>query len=107
MADPNLPQHRLHRRRARGIERMLTTIRIDKRLHKVLKAYAELRDLNLSGLLEDLAAAAILGEPPLPEADRDPVRRLCDLCGLDPQDLKAKARPRPLRRPAGRPEAED
>jgi hypothetical protein len=46
------------------IERVQTGIRIEKRLLKVLKALAELKDLSLGDLLEGIVLHAFDGKPP-------------------------------------------
>ena len=46
------------------IERVQTGIRMEKRLLKVLKALAELKDLSLGDLLEGIVLHAFEGKPP-------------------------------------------
>jgi hypothetical protein len=46
------------------IERVQTGIRIEKRLLKMLKALAELKDLSLGDLLEGIVLHAIEGKAP-------------------------------------------
>jgi hypothetical protein len=46
------------------VERVQTGIRIEKRLLKVLKALAELKDLSLGGLLEGIVLHAFEGKMP-------------------------------------------
>jgi predicted DNA-binding ribbon-helix-helix protein len=46
------------------VERVQTGIRLEKRLVKVLKAVAELRDLSLGELIEGIALHALEGNAP-------------------------------------------
>ena len=46
------------------VERVQTGVRMEKRLLKVLKAFAELKDLTLGDLLEGIVLHAIEGKAP-------------------------------------------
>jgi hypothetical protein len=46
------------------VERVQTGVRIEKRLLKVLKAFAELKDLTLGDLLEGIVLHAFEGKAP-------------------------------------------
>jgi hypothetical protein len=50
------------------IERVQTGIRVEKRLLKVLKALAELKDLSLGDLLEGIVLHAFEGKPAFSKA---------------------------------------
>lgn len=58
------------------IERIQTGIRIEKRLLKVLKALAELKDLSLGDLLEGIVLHAFEGKLPFSE---ETLRQVADL----------------------------
>jgi hypothetical protein len=64
------------------IERVQTGVRIEKRMLKVLKAVAELKDMSLGDLLEGIVLHAFEGKAPfsqetLKEIDR--LRKIYDL----------------------------
>jgi len=46
------------------VERVQTGVRIEKRILKVLKAFAELRDMSLGDLLEGIVLHAFEGKAP-------------------------------------------
>jgi hypothetical protein len=65
------------------IERIQTGVRMEKRLLKVLKAFAEYRDLTLGDLLEGIVLHAFDGKCPF---NRDSLKRIKELkkfYGLD------------------------
>ena len=65
------------------VERVQTGVRLEKRLLKVLKAFAEFKDMTLGDLLEGIVLHAFDGKAPFNEDSR---RRITDLkrCyGLD------------------------
>jgi hypothetical protein len=68
---------------ARGIERVQTGIRIEKRLLKVLKALAEYKDMSLGDLIEGIALHALEGKTPFSEATLAHVRDLRRIYELD------------------------
>lgn len=59
-----------------AIERVQTGIRMEKRLLKVLKGLAELRDLSLGDLLEGIVLHAFEGKAPFSE---ETLRQVADL----------------------------
>jgi len=64
------------------IERIQTGIRIEKRLLKVLKALAELKDLSLGDLLEGIVLHAFEGKLPFSEETLKQVADLKKIYGL-------------------------
>jgi hypothetical protein len=65
------------------IERVQTGVRLEKRLLKVLKAFAELHDLNLGDLLEGIVLHAFDGKTPFSEESRHRISELKKFYGLD------------------------
>ena len=65
------------------IERVQTGVRIEKRLLKVLKAFAEYHDLTLGDLLEGIVLHAFDGKCPFSEESRRRIRDLKKFYGLD------------------------
>lgn len=64
------------------VERVQTGVRLEKRLLKVLKAVAELKDLSLGDLLEGIVLHAFEGKAPFsPETLRE-IERLREIYGL-------------------------
>jgi predicted DNA-binding ribbon-helix-helix protein len=60
-----------------------TGVRLEKRTVKVLKALAELYDVSLGQLIEDLVADAFAGRRPLSDAALVQVAELMRIYGLD------------------------
>jgi hypothetical protein len=58
------------------IERVQTGVRIEKRLLKVLKAFAEYKDMTLGDLLEGIVLHAFDGKAPF---SRESLSRIADL----------------------------
>ncbi len=58
------------------VERVQTGVRIEKRLLKVLKALAELKDLSLGDLLEGICLHALEGKAPF---DKDTLKHIREL----------------------------
>jgi len=58
------------------VERVQTGVRLEKRLLKVLKAFAEYKDMTLGDLLEGIVLHAFDGKAPFSEDSR---RRIADL----------------------------
>jgi len=58
------------------VERVQTGVRMEKRLLKVLKAFAEYKDMTLGDLLEGIVLHAFDGKAPFGE---DSLRRIKDL----------------------------
>lgn len=65
------------------IERVQTGVRIEKRLLKVLKAFAEYRDLTLGDLLEGIVLHAFDGKLPFSESSRQKISELKKFYGLE------------------------
>jgi hypothetical protein len=65
------------------IERVQTGVRMEKRLVKVLKALAELKDLSLGDLLEGICLHAFEGKSPFTEETRRRIAELKRVYGLD------------------------
>jgi hypothetical protein len=68
------------------IERVQTGVRMEKRLLKVLKAYADYRDLSLGDLLEGIVLHAFEGKAPF---GADSLARINDLKGVFGMTLNA------------------
>jgi hypothetical protein len=66
------------------VERVQTGVRLEKRLVKVLKATAELRDISLGALLEALVLDAFASRPPFDDGALAQVRELMAIYGLGP-----------------------
>jgi hypothetical protein len=65
------------------VERVQTGVRIEKRLLKVLKAFAEYHDMTLGDLLEGIVLHAFDGKVPFNDANLERIRTLKKLYGLD------------------------
>ena len=65
------------------IERVQTGVRMEKRLLKVLKAFAEYRDLTLGDLLEGIVLHAFDGKLPFSRASLDRIRELKKFYSLE------------------------
>jgi hypothetical protein len=65
------------------IERVQTGVRIEKRLLKVLKAFANYHDLSLGDLLEGIVLHAFDGKCPFREESLVKIRDLKKFYGLD------------------------
>ena len=79
------------------VERVQTGVRLEKRLLKVLKAVAELRDLTLGDLLEGIVLHAFEGKAPFSAATLKEIEKLRGVYGLtlrasDSHRLREKAR---------------
>jgi hypothetical protein len=73
------------------LDRVQTGVRMERRLVKVLKAVAELRDVSLGALLEALVFDAFAGRPPFDESAMAQVRELMRIYGLSPAAPGASA----------------
>ncbi|HYB52305.1 MAG TPA: hypothetical protein VEG84_00425 [Thermoanaerobaculia bacterium] len=74
--------------RSLSVERVQTGVRMEKRIVKVLKALAELKDLTLGDLLEGIVLHAFEGKAPFsPET----LRQIADIKRLYGLDLGASA----------------
>ena len=65
------------------VERVQTGVRMEKRLLKVLKAFAEYHDLTLGDLLEGIVLHAFDGKAPFSEESRKRIKDLKNFYGLD------------------------
>jgi hypothetical protein len=65
------------------IERIQTGVRIEKRLLKVLKALAELKDLSLGDLLEGIVLHAFEGKAPFSKQTLDQIAELKKIYGMN------------------------
>ena len=65
------------------IERVQTGVRMEKRLLKVLKALADLKDLSLGDLLEGIVLHAFEGKVPFSPATLKQIADLKRIYGLD------------------------
>ena len=68
------------------VERIQTGVRMEKRLFKVLKALAELKDLSLGDLLEGIVLHAFEGETPF---NAETLKQIAELKRVYGLDLKA------------------
>ena len=84
------------------VERVQTGVRIEKRLLKVLKAFAEYHDLTLGDLLEGIVLHAFDGKTPFSQRSLDQIKALKKFYGLE-LDSSASHRLKETRRlPASR-----
>ncbi|MDQ5871806.1 MAG: hypothetical protein M3547_06315 [Acidobacteriota bacterium] len=65
------------------VERVQTGVRMEKRLVKVLKALADLKDLSLGDLLEGIVLHAFEGKVPFSPTTRKQIAELKRIYGLD------------------------
>jgi hypothetical protein len=65
------------------IERVQTGVRMEKRLLKVLRAFADYHDLTLGDLLEGIVLHAFEGKCPFTRANLQRIRELKTFYGLD------------------------
>lgn len=65
------------------VERVQTGVRMEKRLLKVLKAFAEYHDLTLGDLLEGIVLHAFDGKTPFSPASLDRIQQLKKFYGLE------------------------
>jgi hypothetical protein len=64
------------------VERVQTGVRLEKRLLKVLKAFAEYRDLTLGDLLEGIVLHAFEGKAPFGAESLERIHELKKFYGL-------------------------
>ena len=67
----------------RPVERVQTGVRMEKRIVKVLKALADLKDLSLGDLLEGIVLHSFEGKPPFSAATLKQIAELKRIYGLD------------------------
>jgi hypothetical protein len=65
-----------------NVERVQTGVRMEKRLLKVLKGLAELKDLSLGDLLEGIVLHAFEGKAPFSDQTLKQIEQLRSLYGL-------------------------
>jgi hypothetical protein len=65
------------------VERVQTGVRLEKRLLKVLKAFAEYHDMTLGDLLEGIVLHAFDGKTPFGQASLDQIKQLKKFYGLE------------------------
>lgn len=65
------------------IERVQTGVRIEKRILKVLKGFAEYHDMTLGDVLEGIVLHAFDGKAPFSPASLERIRELKKFYGLD------------------------
>lgn len=65
------------------VDRVQTGVRMEKRLLKVLKAFAEYRDLTLGDLLEGIVLHAFDGKAPFNKDSLERIKELKKFYGLD------------------------
>ena len=81
-----------------AVERVQTGVRMEKRLLKVLKAFAEYHDLTLGDLLEGIVLHAFDGKTPFRQESLDQIKALKKFYGLD-LDSNASHRLKESRQP--------
>ena len=69
--------------RPKTVERIQTGIRLEKRLIKVLKAFAELKDMTLGDLVEGIVLHAFEGQPAFSQDTLKLIDQLKQIYGLD------------------------
>ncbi len=72
-------------------DRVQTGVRMDRRMVKVLKALAELYDLSLGQLLEDLVRGAFTDRQPFSDTAWAQIAELMAIYGLDPAALDSSS----------------
>jgi hypothetical protein len=82
------------------VERVQTGVRIEKRLLKVLKAFAEYHDLTLGDLLEGIVLHAFDGKCPFSPASLQRIKELKKFYALD-LDSKASHRLKETKKKTG------
>ena len=78
------------------VERIQTGVRVEKRLLKVLKAFAELKDITLGDLLEGIVLHSFEGKAPFSKESLGQIAELRKIYGLtlrasDSHNLKEKS----------------
>jgi hypothetical protein len=83
------------------VERVQTGVRMEKRLLKVLKGFAEFHDMTLGDLLEGIVLHAFDGKTPFSSASLDRIQQLKRFYGLE-LDSTASHRLKEIRGKQGR-----
>jgi len=65
------------------VERVQTGVRMERRILKVLKAFAEYHDMTLGDVLEGIVLHAFDGKPPFSRASLERIRELKKFYELD------------------------
>jgi hypothetical protein len=84
------------------VERVQTGVRMEKRILKVLKGFAEYHDMTLGDVLEGIVLHAFDGKTPFSSASLERIRELKRFYGLD-LDSSASHRLTEIKRRAGSP----
>ena len=84
------------------VERVQTGVRMEKRILKVLKGFAEYHDMTLGDVLEGIVLHAFDGKTPFSAASLERIRELKKFYGLD-LDSSASHRLTEIKRRAGSP----
>lgn len=71
-----------NRKEALAVERVQTGIRVEKRLLKVLKAVAELKDMSLGDLLEGIVLHSFEGKSPFSQKTLKEIEHVKSIYGL-------------------------
>lgn len=87
------------------IERVQTGVRIEKRILKVLKAFAEYHDMTLGDMLEGIVLHAFDGKTPFSPASLGRIRELKQFYQLD-LDSSASHRLREIKKSPRKPAAD-
>jgi hypothetical protein len=83
------------------IERVQTGVRMEKRILKVLKAFAEYHDMTLGDVLEGIVLHAFDGKAPFSSESLEGIRELKKFYGLD-LDSSASHRLKEIQRKSAR-----
>ena len=83
------------------VERVQTGVRMEKRILKVLKAFAEYHDMSLGDVLEGIVLHAFDGKTPFSQTSLDRIHELKKFYGLD-LDSSASHRLTEIKRRGGR-----
>lgn len=86
------------------VERVQTGVRIERRLLKVLKAFAEYHDLTLGDLLEGIVLHAFDGKTPFSPASLGQIKELKKFYGLELDSSASHRLKEAKRRPPSRPQ---
>jgi hypothetical protein len=88
------------------VERVQTGVRVEKRILKVLKAFAEYHDITLGDLLEGIVLHAFDGKTPFSAASLERIRELKKFYELD-LDSSASHRLKESKGKSARPRASE
>lgn len=82
------------------VQRVQTGVRMEKRILKVLKGFAEYHDMTLGDVLEGIVLHAFDGKTPFSTASLEQIRQLKQFYGLD-LDSSASHRLKEIRKRRG------